>query len=289
MRFGLSTHLFHGERLSRSHLEQVAGSGFDLIEVFATRTHFDYHDGREVEQLGRWLADLRIGAASLHAPICASFLGGEWGRAFSNASNDPGSRREAVDETASAMEAARTLGCQTVVLHLGLPRGQPIPAGDNDRAAVCRSLEELAQVASRTSVRLALEVIPNDLSRPDALIGWLEGDLELGNAGVCLDFGHAHLLGGAAEAAETLAGHVVTTHVHDNRATRDDHLVPFAGTIDWASTLAATWKTGYAGPLVFEVADHGNAADVLQRAVGARARLQAILDEISAPVDFGDR
>ena len=84
-------------------------------------------------------------------------------------------------------------------------------------------------------------------------------ELELGDAGICLDFGHAHLTGGAPEAAEALSGHVITTHVHDNHGQLDDHLVPFDGTIDWAATLMAISKVGYAGPLVFEVADHGDA------------------------------
>ena len=56
-------------------------------------------------------------------------------------------------------------------------------------------------------------------STPTALVDLLEGDLELGDAGVCLDFGHAHMLGGAPEAAEALSGHVITTHVHDNDGT----------------------------------------------------------------------
>jgi sugar phosphate isomerase/epimerase len=62
--------------------------------------------------------------------------------------------------------------------------------------------------------------------------------------------------------------------------------VPFAGSIDWPMTLAAMWKIGYAGPLVFEVADHGDAAAVLDRAVAARTRLQSILDELSEPFAF---
>ena len=32
MRFGLSTHLFHGERLSRQHFETIRASGFDLVD-----------------------------------------------------------------------------------------------------------------------------------------------------------------------------------------------------------------------------------------------------------------
>jgi sugar phosphate isomerase/epimerase len=236
--------------------------------------------------VGGWLAELGLSAPSMHAPICASFVGGQWGRAFSNAATDPARRQEALDETVKAMHAARQLDCSAVVVHLGLPRGQPLPPGDNDRSAVRRSLDELAAAATRAGVRLALEVIPNDLSTPSALLEWIDGESDLGNSAICLDFGHAHLLGGAPEAVEALSGYVATTHVHDNRGAADDHLVPFDGTIDWATTLTALWKTGYDGPLMFEVADHGDAAAVLRRTARARDRLLAILDELKAPIQF---
>src|SRR5436190_6124987 len=99
MRFALSTHLYHGERLSRAHLDTLKTHQFDDIEVFATRTHFDYRDEREVAKLSGWLKDLGMAAGSMHAPICASFVNGEWGRAFSTAASDPVKRAEAVDET----------------------------------------------------------------------------------------------------------------------------------------------------------------------------------------------
>jgi sugar phosphate isomerase/epimerase len=287
MDFGLSTHLFHGERLSRGHIETIAAQGFGSVEVFATRTHFDYHDRRRIDELGTWLADAGLRAGSMHAPICAGFTGGEWGRPFSNAAGDAARRREAIDETTAAGHAAQALGCELMVLHLGLPRTQPIPPGDNDVGALRRSLEDLAGVAATTRVRLALEVIPNDLSTPDMLLHLL-ADLDLGDAGVCLDFGHAHLMGGAPEATEALSGHIIATHVHDNGGDGDDHLVPFEGTIDWPAALAAMWKVGYAGRLVFEVADRGDARGVLARTVRARTRLQAILDELTLPISFTD-
>ncbi len=286
MRFALSTHLFHGERLTRTHLEAAKSHDFDDLELFATRTHINYADAGEIDRLGEWLNELGLSAGSMHAPICASFTGGRWGPAFSNAAADPARRQEAIAETTLAIGAAHRLGCGLIVVHLGLPRGQAVPPGDNDRRAVQRSLEQLQETASRSNVALAIELIPNNLSDPPALLEWLDGDLEL-TAGVCLDVGHAHLMGGAPEAAEALAGHVTTTHVHDNRGTDDDHLVPFAGTIDWPSTLAALWKIGFDDRLVFEVADSGDAAGVLRRTVGARARLQAILDDLSAPFEFG--
>jgi sugar phosphate isomerase/epimerase len=285
MSFCLSTHLLHAERLNRSHLEIAASHGFRDIEVFATRTHFDYHDARHIAELGRWLAELGMVAGSMHAPICTSCVGGEWGRAFSNAAVEPARRSEAVAETVTALEAARQLGCGAMVLHLGLPRTQDVPPGDNDMRAVRRSLETLRDAAAGAGVPLALEVLPNDLSRPDVLLELLES-LELQTAGICLDFGHAHLLGGAPEAAETLSGQVTTTHVHDNLGTLDNHLVPFDGNIDWPRTLTAMWKIGYAGRYVFEVADHGDARATLERTVGARTRLQAILDGLGEPFPF---
>jgi sugar phosphate isomerase/epimerase len=286
MTFGLSTHLFHGETLTASHLERIRAHDFELVEIFATRTHVDYHDAAAVADVRRWLDAAGLRAWSVHAPICDGFVGGVWGRAYSNATPDAAGRREAIDETARAAEAAAAWGAEVLVLHLGIPRGQPIPAHDNDPGALARSLEPIASACTMAGVRLALEVIPNDLATPDALLRWLEGDLDLGRAGVCLDVGHAHLVGGAPEAAEELAGYLITTHLHDNRGTADDHLVPFTGTIDWPATMMALVKVGYTGPLVFELPDHGDAARVLTAAVGARRRLQGILDDLNGPLAF---
>jgi sugar phosphate isomerase/epimerase len=287
-RFGLSTHLFHGERLTVRHLERMATHAFPLVEVFATRSHFDYHDPKAVAEVRRWIEACGLVAWSLHAPICESFIDGAWGRAYSNATSDGAARTEAVHETRMAIGAARDLGCSVVVLHLGLPRGQAIPPGDNDPRSLKRSLEPIAQACTAAGLRLALEVIPNDLAAPDALLDWLDGDVELGDAAVCLDVGHAHLMGGSPEAAEVLSGYVITTHLHDNAGRSDDHLVPFSGTIDWAATMTALYKIGYSGPLVFELPDHGNAARVLEQAVSARQRLQVILDELDVPMSFGE-
>jgi len=285
MEFGLSTHLFHGERLSATHLEALAAKGFALVELFATRSHIDYHDRRSVDELAGWLNQLGLAAGSMHAPICDRFTGGRWGRAFSNAAASASDRQEAIDETRFAIEAAAQLKCRTLVLHLGVPRDQAAGPDMNDPSAAARSLEAIGDLAREAGVRLALEVIPNELSTPAALLDLVE-KLEDPNLGICLDLGHAHLLGGAPEVAEVLSGHIIATHVHDNGGGRDDHLVPFQGTIDWAATMTALWKVGYDGALMFEVADRSDAPGVLSRTVGARDRLQVILDGLSEPFAF---
>ena len=44
--FGISTHLYVRERLDRDHLVEIAAHGFEAIELFALREHFDYRDRR---------------------------------------------------------------------------------------------------------------------------------------------------------------------------------------------------------------------------------------------------
>jgi sugar phosphate isomerase/epimerase len=97
--------------------------------------------------------------------------------------------------------------------------------------------------------------------------------------GICLDFGHAHLMGDVADAIETAAEHLVTTHVHDNRRRADDHLVPYQGTIDWPSALLMMQKIGYDGTYLMELAGTGNPAAVLEEARRARQRFERALAE----------
>jgi sugar phosphate isomerase/epimerase len=279
VRFGISTHLFHDQRLRREHLEKVAGHGFETIELFATRTHFDYHDPRAIDALAGWLLDLGLELHSLHAPIVDSFRGGAWGTPYSSAHAELAVRQRWVDETSAALGVARRIPMRFLVLHLGIPDTQGPAPNDNSRDAARRSLESIDAIAAPLRVQVAVEVIPNKLSAAATLVKMIEDELELQSAGICLDFGHARLMEDLLDAIEECSGHLVTTHVHDNRGKVDDHLVPFEGTIDWPVALMAVQKIGYEGVLLFEVANTGNADEVLLRSEAARRRFETILGE----------
>lgn len=262
--------------MSRDHLVDVAAHDFDAVEVFATRSHFDYRDPRAIEQLGEWLGDTRLELHSVHAPVFEGLSGGKWVGSFSNASGDETRRKQAIDETRAALEIARTVPFRYLVVHLGMPLAEKVPANDNQPAAARRSVEEIVELAAAVHVRIALEVIPNTLATPAALCRLIEDDLDGLDVGICLDYGHANLLGDVVEAIETISGHLMTTHVHDNAGKRDDHLVPFAGRIDWDTAIMSTQKIGYDGVLMFEVADTGNPLDVLKKTSAARERLEKL-------------
>lgn len=277
MRFGISTHLYHDQKLGRTHLAQIAAYGFDGIELFATRSHFDYRDAAAVEALAGWLAEAGLTLHSVHAPITAAFgTGDAWNPTFSNAVADGAKRQAAVKETEAALEIARLIPFGVLVVHLGVPEGRS-GAGDNNRAAAARSVDEICAMAAPLDVRVALEVIPNALSTPAALAAMLERDLDAPPAGICLDFGHAFLGGDVPDAIETVAEHLIATHVHDNHRRTDDHLAPYAGAIDWDGALMSMQKIGYEGIYMMELANTGTPADVLESARRARARFERTL------------
>jgi sugar phosphate isomerase/epimerase len=275
--FGISTHLYHSARLGRDHLLEIGAHGFEAIELFATRTHFDYHSDRAAADLQQWLAEAGLRLHGVHAPIAQSLVDDRWGSALTLASTDADARALALTESIAALHVARRIPFDVLVVHLGLPRTQQPASSDNNRDAARRSVDELQRAAEPLGVRVAVEVIPNDLSGAEALVHFVEDVLEETGVGICLDFGHAHMEGDVVDAVETVSEHLIATHVNDNRGRTDDHLVPFDGTIDWASVLTTLQKVGFDGTLLFEIAAHGSAKEMLRKARAARARFDTLL------------
>lgn len=260
--FAISTSLFQPHRLDRDHLVDVAAHGFDGVELFAQRAHFDYSDPRAVAELSEWLDDTRLGLAAVHAPVEESI-----------ASTIASTREQAVAETLVLVDLAAVLPFPHLVLHVGAPDLSALPT-DNDANAARRSLEAILERAEAAGVKVALEVMANRLSTPEALVALIDEVLDTDAAGICLDVGHARLLGDPVDAIETASGHVVMAHVHDTRGARDEHLVPYDGSIDWARTLLAFQKVGYAGPWTFELSPGASTAGTLARAASARQRFE---------------
>jgi sugar phosphate isomerase/epimerase len=275
MRFGISTHLYHEQRLSREHLAEIAAHGFEAVEVFATRSHFDYHDAAAIAELAAWLKETGLALHGIHAPVTDRLSPGDrWGDAISNAVSDNAKRQAAVREADAALDIARRIPADVFVVHLGTPASK---GGENNRAAAFRSVEEICRLAEPVGIRVALEVIPNPLSDAAALVELLEQELDVPRTGICLDFGHAFLMGDVADTIEIVAEHLITTHVHDNNGKKDDHLVPFDGRINWDIALMTMQKVGYDGTYLMELANTGSPAAVLEQARAVRVRFEKLM------------
>ena len=286
-RFGVSTHLYHEERLQKAHLLEIAANGFEAVEVFATQSHFDYHDDAAVRELQSWLGEARLVLHSVHAPITDVFANGRGQRTFSTAVRDSDARKATLGEISAALDIAKTIPFSFLVVHLGVPTAWNPGPDDNHRESAIRSIGEIHAMAEAVGVKVALEVMGNGLSTAPDLIEMLEQSFEGADLGICMDVGHAHLLGDAADAIETASEYLVTTHIHDNRGRSDDHLVPFQGTINWAAAIMAFEKIGYDGVLMYEMKAAESPRAALERAAGARKRLEALMMDSFMP-DMAD-
>ena len=69
---------------------------------------------------------------------------------------------------------------------------------------------------------------------------------------LALDTGHAHLSETVEQATRTAGSWLCTTHVHDNEARQDNHLLPGEGSIDWPAWRRELDGINYQGPIVLE-------------------------------------
>lgn len=283
MERALSTHLFVGERLSVSTLRRIEEAGLPSLEIFCAKQHFDYTNQDQVRELGAWFRDHNLKLRSLHAPLYSDYA---WGRSGSHshsgvniAETERRRRLDSVDEIKRALEVAETIPFQYIVQHLGVPDEE---YSQKKFDAAYSSLEPLSIFAKQRGVQILLENIPNDLSTPARLRQFIDYT-HMTDLRVCFDTGHAHMdgkggePGGVSDAFDSVRDLVVSTHIHDNRGARDDHLFPFQGTIDWEKTLATLSAADADFPLQLELRDYGEFPDPLEKALETFQRLEKLL------------
>jgi sugar phosphate isomerase/epimerase len=261
MRKAISTFVFINSRLHSGMLDKLAQAGAESIEIFAARGHFDYTDRQQVREVGNWFKHSGKPLNSLHSPMYTDY---EWGRTGTPPINlvdrDKSRRVESMDEVKRALEIAETIPLGYLVQHLGIA-GEAFDPQVFENAL--SSIEHLHAFAKPLGVKVLLENIPNEISTPEKLVHLIE-TLHRGDLGICFDFGHAHLLGGVESAFHVLQPYMLSTHVHDNKGLKDEHLFPGEGTIDWKRSMALLSKAPHLPSVLLEVEGIGR-KDVMEK------------------------
>lgn len=233
----LSTYLFVSKKLNRELLGQVRDSGFQAVEIFATRSHFDYATKAEVQAIAHALADHQLKLTSLHAPTSRDLsVNREGGVPLSVTEVERVRRIEAMDELKQVIDVAEDLQFPRMILHMGSSRETADP---RKRDAAFSTLEHLVLHARHAGVTICLENTTSEMGEPAYLRSFVE-ETRLTALRFNFDIGHAHLSDGdesgrIARSLEPLRDLVASTHIHDNHGEKDEHLPPYDGTIDWVA------------------------------------------------------
>jgi len=223
------------------HLEALAGTGIDCIELFCTdATDAQWREPGFPARLVAAAGRLGLRLPSCHAPFGATDL----------SSVDEAVRRASVETVTEVFALARDLGAGIVVVHAGTEPPEEADRGLLTNQAL-KSLDTLAPRADVRGVRIALEMLPRTCipNRVAEMLHMLE--TLGGRIGVCYDINHAGLYEDVPWSVTTLGSHLITTHISDHDG-QERHWLPGRGMVDWPAFIRALDKIGYDGPLMHE-------------------------------------
>ena len=242
MIYGVSTHPFAYERLKGEHLNLIADSGFDTIEIFANRMQVDFDDSAQLLEISDAVRRNNLIVNSVHAPFYFDLKGLRNGVFVDIASEDEDLRKKSVEEIKSSMALASLFDVDYYVMHF--------PYKVN-RDSMLKSLEELFRFSEPFQIKLCFENIPGRMTSVRHIVEFMER--ELIPYGVCFDIGHSNLEGRVYSDIEDYGVYFYTTHIHDNMGDRDSHLLPFEGNIDWERVFSLFKMVDYKWGIMLEI------------------------------------
>ena len=151
----LSTYLFISRKLTRELISQIGDAGFHGVEIFCSRSHFDYTSKPEIQNITGALADAKLKLTSLHAPTSRDLSATrEGGQPLSICEVERVRRIEAMDELKRAIDVAEELPFSRMIFHMG---GSRETADPRKRDAAFSSLEHLILHAKHVGVSASHE------------------------------------------------------------------------------------------------------------------------------------
>lgn len=249
----LSTYRYIRHPLGPTLLADIAQAGIPAIEIFCGLGHFSYRSPQAVRELAAALEEHRVQLQSLHSPTERDIaVGRDSGVPISISDTERVRRIDAVDEVKRAIEVAERIPFRYLVQHMG--HGRQV-ADPRKVEAAFNSLEHLVIFAKHRNVTIAVENTPGELGSPESLSQFLK-ETHLKDLKMCIDVGHAHMDSTIEAAFEFMGDHLVTTHIHDNHGEKDEHLLPYEGTIDWDALLARISAVPESLPIVLELQEY---------------------------------
>jgi len=256
MRKLLSTYPFISRKLTPEVLEQIAGAGFQGIEIFCTRSHFEYSVKTEIQAMAGALEANHLELTSLHAPTSRDISAmRESGTPLSICEVERVRRIEAMDELKRVIDVAEDLPYSRLIFHMG---GSRETADPRKRDAAFSTLEHLILHAHHAGVTICIENTTSEMGDPRYLRAFVD-ETRLSGLRFNFDIGHAYLSDfpeheRIEKSLAPLRDLISSVHLHDNHGEKDEHLPPYDGTIDWSAAIKLLKTVPEANlPLILEL------------------------------------
>jgi sugar phosphate isomerase/epimerase len=275
----LSTNIYRSQALTPALLSGISRAGIYGIEIFCDSFHFSYGSAQAVRDMGSALNEYGLALHSLHAPTERDKSSGRGsGVTISVADPERIRRQDAVDEMKRALEVAEAIPFRFFALDLATGHQSADP---RKLDAAFNSLEILTIFAKHRGVTIALQNTPNEIGSPGSLVQFVK-DTHLHNLRFCFDIGHAHIEAGVVPGYHLMCDQIVTAHIHDNHGEKDEHLLPWEGTIDWDAAFAEFAAAPEPLPLVLELKETATGSATLDQIRAVFDRIEEQLDEKGA-------
>ena len=256
-------------------LKRIADCGWktlELAEVHWRELSKRDDPDREFAALSRLASSLGVTVAQTHGvtfPVCG----------------EEAVVRDGLDRGLRSIEWCAAVGVRLYVFH---PGTAPCDESEDDlkrvRDANVEVVGRLSEAARKVGMKIALENMVDAFTggrrhfgaTPAELI-WLAEQTDPENVGICWDTGHGHLQRlDQGKAIRALGDRLIATHVADNDTSRDQHLLPFEGTIDWKAVLDALRDIGYEGTFNLEIGGGVHRIPISFRAAKVRYALELV-------------
>lgn len=272
----LSTLRFVKQPLSHSLLGEFANARVNHLELYCSPFHFDYRSQEATRELAGRLKEHNLEVFSLHSPTERDLAPGrDTGVPISISDTERIRRIDAMDEVKRALEFAELIPVRYLVQHIGTGRQSADPRKFD---AAFNSLEHLSVFAKSRGITIALENTPDELGSPASLHQFLQ-ETHLHDLKLCFDSGHAQLEGGVIPAWEIMRERAVMAHLHDTRGEKDDHLLPWEGSIDWHAAIEALAAAPAPLTVVLEPKEQASTQPSLDQVRIVFDKLEAEFDE----------
>lgn len=220
-------------------------------EVCAVETGYPFYMEAEAQKLGE------VGKAFKDNGIALRTVHSAFSKEVNISSLDKALRNQTLETHKKLLGKVALAGVEMIIMHPGSTTDNP-----NEIPTMCalalESLSELVKTAQNEGVKIALEnMLPKHPGSDVRQVIDIVNQVNSPWLGVCFDTGHAHVSGGMRQAFEILRSRIITFHVHDNDATRDMHLQPPYGTINWVDFVEVLPTMSFSDPITIEAAPWG--------------------------------